>query len=915
MWNSPILLVPKKSCNDKKEYRFCVDYKNVNKVCELQTFPMPNLDEELAKMHDSKFFSTLDIDQIKLRTCDKEKTAFTAENKKYQFTRMPFGLAGSPITWQTYITKLLGELLNSYVMAYMDDIMIHTPTINAHIEMLKKVFECLRHSGLKLNLSKTKLFCKRIEYLGHVIDDSGVKPNEKNTQAIKNMPIPKNVKETQRFLGMASYFRKFIKCFAKMAYPLNNLCKKNVKFEWSSACNNAFETLKNALSTQPVLAFPNFNEQFFISVDASNFAVGGYISNTPPPNDRPIEYFSKTLNDAQKNYSTTEKELLAIILAIEQFRHFIWGKHFTLYTDHQALTYLFSHNKANSRLVRWRLTLSEYDFDIIHRKGSNNTVSDCLSRINISDCIKNTALKSIMQVITRSRAKETQLNNEKIPLEAMIHLHEEPNSTFDVKKYDKILFLLDGSESLSFKKLQLTLKRKIDLKNINRYELINLNENFEIIVVPKMNFNDGQFMAAIKHLYLACQIGTVERIAINCGISNFHIYRNLKIILRETFRKSNVGITLSTGTQMEINDVNDINEILRVYHKSILGGHRGFNRMKNTIQRHYSWATLSADIKKYIQNCDTCEKTKIHKYTHTPLQITSVATAPFEKIFIDFVGEIRPNSIDNHKYIMSISCDLTKYLIMKPTMDSTALTAAKVIVEEICLVYNFPSTIISDNGPAFTSDIFKQMAKLLDIKHIKTCPYHPQSNGSIERYHRTLGEYIRAYVQKNQAQWSTYLPFFVFSYNTTVHSTTGYAPHTLIFGFDLKIPLKTKATRQNYDYDSYHSELYNQLRDAQNRAKELIQERKIQNKANYDRKIAKLSKLELKRNDLVLVLNDVKKHKFDNKFSGPFRVEEVVSPAVTKIRKNGKTITVHNDKLKKSFANHGPATPPLLPVP
>lgn len=915
MWNSPILLVPKKSCTDKKEYRFCVDYKGVNKTSELQTFPMPNLDEELGKMHGAKYFSALDIasafHQIKMREEDKEKTAFTAENKKFQFLRMPFGLAGSPITWQTYITAMLGDLLNTSAMAYMDDILIHTETVNEHIGVIIHIFDRLRRSGLKLNTQKTKLFCKRIEYLGHIINENGIKPNEKNTLAIKNMSAPKNIKEVQKFLGMASYFRKFIASFAKIAYPLNKLCRKDKKFEWSKECNNAFEKLKTALTTQPVLVFPDFNKQFYISVDASNYAVGGYISNAPPPNDKPIEYFSKTLNNAQQNYSTTEKELLAIILAIEQFRHFIWGKHFTLYTDHQALTFLFNHNKTNTRLLRWRLSLSEYSFDIIHRKGSNNVVSDCLSRINVSECIENTAMKAIMQAITRSRTKETELLINATPTKQSLHLHEEPSITFDDKKYDKILFIIDGSDNLSFKKLQLRLKEKINLKTINTYKLIRLKDNCDLIAVPKINFICEQLGNTLKSYVLTCQNDTVERIAINCGLSNFHTYRNLKQLLRDIFNKSEISITLFTGTQIEISDINDINEILRVYHRSLLGGHRGFNRMKNTIMRHYTWHTMSADIKKYIENCEICEKTKIHKHTHTPLQITSVASAPFEKIYIDFVGEINPNSADGHKYIMSISCDLTKYLIMKATFDSTALTAAKVIVEEVCLVYNFPKTIISDNGPAFTAEIFKQMAKLLDIKHIKTCPYHPQSNGSIERYHRTLGQYIRSYVQKNEANWHKYLPFFIFSYNTTIHSTTGFAPHTLVFGFDLKIPIKTKTSRQSYNYDSYHHELWSQLKEAQDRAKELIQERKMINKKNYDKK--SYAELKLKRNDLVLLINETHKHKFDNKYSGPYRVEEVVSPAVSKIRKNGKSVIIHNDKLKKSTADHGSATPPPLP--
>lgn len=307
MWNSPLLIVPKKSQGDKKNYRFCIDFKNINKITETETFPMPNLEEELGKMYGCKIFSTMDIQsafhQVKLRIEDKEKTAFTAGYRKFQFKRMPFGLKGSPITWQKYVTEILGQLLSKNVMAFMDD----------------------EH-------------------------------------------------------------------------------------------NDAFETLKTALISAPVLKFPNFAETFYISVDASGYAVGAYISNEKPPNDHPIEYFSKTQTAPQKNYSTTHRELLAIILAIERFQHYIWGKHFVMHTDHQALTYLFNQNKVGSRLLRWKLLLAEYDFDIIHRKGKANVVSDCLSRVEeqpvqmrFFQAVKNPTTKSMLQVITRSRAGENKI--------------------------------------------------------------------------------------------------------------------------------------------------------------------------------------------------------------------------------------------------------------------------------------------------------------------------------------------------------------------------------------------------------------------------------------------------------------------------------------------------------------------------
>lgn len=247
---------------------------------------------------------------------------------------------------------------------------------------------------------------------------------------------------------------------------------------------------------------------------------------------------------------------------------------------------------------------------------------------------------------------------------------------------------------------------------------------------------------------------------------------------------------------------------------------------------------------------------------------------------------------------------------MKPTFDQTAETAARTIVDEVCLVFNFPKIIVSDNGPAFIAETFAQMAKILEIKHVKTAPYHPQSNGGIERYHRTLGQYVRAYVQKQAYNWHKFIPYFTFSYNSTVHSTTGYAPHTLVFGFDIELPVNTKKTRPNYNYDSYHAELLDQLKHMHECTRELIQKRKEENKRIYDKKSTK--ELVLKKNDLVLLLNDTRSSKFDDKYLGPYRVEEPVSPAITKIKRKNKSVIVHNDKLKIAKANHGGQVPPEI---
>lgn len=319
---------------------------------------------------------------------------------------------------------------------------------------------------------------------------------------------------------------------------------------------------------------------------------------------------------------------------------------------------------------------------------------------------------------------------------------------------------------------------------------------------------------------------------------------------------------------------------------------------------------MSSDIRKYIEECAMCEKTKIVRHTQTPMQITSVANLPFEKIYIDFVGEIKPNSQENHKHLMTISCDLSKYLIAVPVFDCTALTAAQTVVEQVCLIYNVPKIIVSDNGPAFIADTFKQMLKLLGISHVKIAPYHAQSN-EVERHHRTVGQYVRAYTEDKRDTWHKCIAFFTSCYNNTVNTATGYTPHTLLFGYDIEMPSNIKNARPNYNYESYAQELQMQLRNAHKKAREMIAKSKEKNKIQYDKKAK--NPLSLKRNDLVWLFRERKKEgdKFEQKYDGPYRVEQVISPAVTKIKIKNKSKVVHNDKLKLSKANHE-KTPPEL---
>lgn len=950
-WNSPVLLVPKReNSKGEKQYRLVVDFRKLNEVTETQTFPMPDLEEETSKMNGAKIFSTLDLNaafhQIPLAIHDRELTSFQTSNRKLQFKRMPFGLKGSPITWQRTINFILGDLLNKNNMAYMDDIISYNSTLEEHINNLKQVLTRLRRFNLKLKIEKSLFLRKEVQYLGHIINEHGTKVNPKKIECIQKFPRPATVVEVQSFLGMCNYYRKYVNNFSKIAKPLHNLCRKDIPIIWNEGYNQAFEQLKRALMTTPVLAFPNFKEVFYVTTDASDYAVGAVLSQGIIPYDRPIQYFSKTLGPAQINYATIHKELLSIIMAIEQFRHYLYGRPFVVITDHKPLTSLFKQSKLSSRLLRWKLILSEYDFKIMHLPGKQNHVADCLSRIripndgensenqiemydiqpkSIEELVTETDSAMVLQVMTRNKAREIEIlnqvrdnetngNRSNKPINKVnpYVITEDNNILIQQKNFDHIFYLFEGENCEMRRKLQDKLKKKFKIESpMLKFQLYAIDNVRSVIICPRIIRNTDQIEKTkfvLNQIYEMTEKHQYERIAVNIDMHDAASYFEFKKIFKDIFKGSNTNATFYLNRVIELNEVEDIRNVLDAYHKSLLGGHVGMERMKNNIRRFYSWSSLTADIKNYIKRCPICERSKVQRHTKMPMQITTTASEAFEKVYIDFVGPISPPSVDGHRYICTASCDLTKYAIAVATFNSTALTAAKTLVDNVFLKYNIPKAIVADNGPSFISELFKEITKLLKIKRILTTPYHPQSN-AVERYHRTLGNYLKAFTESEPDNWHNYLNYATFSYNNTVNSVTNHSPHSLLFGFDIKIPTNVTQNKPSYNYDSYKSELQQQLRNTQKLAQESIAKQKERNKQQYDKKA---NPLKLQVNDLVLLYNENKTHKFDNSYIGPYRVEKIISPTVIIIRKDNKSVKTHIDKLIKAEADYGDETPPRI---
>ena len=381
----------------------CVDYRRLNLQTIPEKWPLPRINDILDGLVGSKWFTTLDLKsgyyQIAMAKNSIDKTAFVTPDGHYEFLRMPFGLKNAPSHFSKIMFQALGSL--SFVKIYLDDITIHSETFEQHIQHVQQTLDHLNSANLKLNGAKCNWFAQEIKLLGYIVNTKGITMDPKKIDSIQSMLPPKNVKQVQQFLGMVNYYRRFIKNFAKIAQPLVNLIKKDTPFQWTDVCLSAFEQLKTALLSFPILRQPNLARQFMVYTDASGYALGAILSQRDSKkNEYVCLYASRLLKGAELHYGITEKECLAVVWAIKQFRIYVHGKHFKVITDHNALVWLMSIKDPTAKLARWSIYLQSYDFEIIHRQGRVHSNVDTLSRPVLSTTVSTVAIDESEVLIT-----------------------------------------------------------------------------------------------------------------------------------------------------------------------------------------------------------------------------------------------------------------------------------------------------------------------------------------------------------------------------------------------------------------------------------------------------------------------------------------------------------------------------------
>ena len=386
-WASPVILVRMRNGS----YRFCVDYRRLNDVTKKDTFPLPRIDDLLDQLSQSKYFSTLDLAagywQIQVVPESRPKTAFATHQGLFEFRVMPFGLTNAPAVFQRLVQEVL-EGLNpeggpDFVSAYIDDILVFSRTLEEHMEHLRLVIDRVMKAGLKLNPAKCKFIQQEVEYLGHIVTPQGLKTSTRHVEAVQQFPVPTTVSEVRQFLGLTSYYRRFVESFAKIVSPLHALPKKNARFQWNEECQTAFDHLKQRLLDAPILAYPSFDREFLLETDASIQGLGAVLSQVQVDGlPHPVAYASRALSPAEKNYAITDVETLAVVWSVSHFKAYLYGQRVKVFTDHAAVRAVLLNPNASGKHARWWSLVFESgvgDISISYRRGRDNQNADALS--------------------------------------------------------------------------------------------------------------------------------------------------------------------------------------------------------------------------------------------------------------------------------------------------------------------------------------------------------------------------------------------------------------------------------------------------------------------------------------------------------------------------------------------------------
>ena len=742
-WASPIVCARRSDGS----LRLVIDYKLTNEKSRTATLhPIPLIDDLIDHLSGAKYFSTLDAKsgyhQMPLRREDSAATAFAVPWGHYEFAdRCPFGLKGAGYSFQRMMSAILGSSNFVEALCYLDDILVWGETWEVHIHRLKGVLIKIEKAGLALSANKCRFGSLYVDYLGCRIGKGMIRISEQRVEQLRRIEKPKNVKALRSALGAFVYVQRWVPGLSELAKPLYDATTGNPysRLKWNEEMESAFMKIKTMIADAVALSIPDMKRSFVLVTDCSNIAAGAMLAQEAETGGNqllPCAFYHHALSKTESSYSATEKELLAIVLAVKKFRVYL-GRSFKLITDHQALRWLKSLNPENEtgRRGRWLDLLQQFDMEIIAKKGKSPEmrIADFLSRVNLTGSC--TDRESGLGLVVALQESQGDHNQQFLDVNEL-KIHQDNCAT--LKKIKEAVqngteLNMEGSNCQDWRKPSLPdddeIKRMWDMRDRLQVDDKGL---------LRLRFNGGR--RTLSHPF-----GCKEM---------------WRIIVPSSYKET----------------------ILNLVHASPTAAHMGTNRTWVRARNNFWWDNMQQDIDQFIRNCKLCSRNKhVNKPNEAPQSSSSIPKGPLVEVMIDFVGPFQEARSHKFRYALQVQDVFSRFLIFEPTVDSTAQTAATVLKNRWISIFGMPSTLRCDKGKHFTAEVFEELCKLSGIKHKFGSLEHPQSQGQVERQNQLINQ-VRCLCENDMEKWPQTLFSVQCSHNGSINSSTEYSPGRILLG-------------------------------------------------------------------------------------------------------------------------------------
>ena len=735
-WAAALVPVQKKS----GETRWAVDYRPLNAVTVKDSYPLPNIQENLEKLQGSKIFSTLDAagayHTIPVAEASKPLLAFTTPFGLYSFNRMPFGPTNSGQCYTRFMEMLVAKLRSPYTLAYVDDLIVHTPDLGLQMDELRRVFEMHRQAGIRLGAKKTTLFAEEADYLGYKVTANGMKMQDRYVEKVLNWPKPETGKALASFLGFAGYYRSFIPGFAYLTSEMSSQ-KKEKTVTWTEEMSTKFEKLRKLFGMKPIRAYPQYgpdDEPFEVWPDFSHLALGFVIQQVQKKERRLIAAGGRKTTKGEQNYAPTKGELAAIVHALRKFEHILRYRPFVIYTDHAALKWLKTMKNPRGIFFRWLQELSSYEFEIHHVPGKSTGAADGLSR--------------------SSHLPDPTPEEEAESLEFVGHVGD--------LRADEVLMPDEGI---------------LEAVRWNRAGLKQAQEEDEVLILVKrwvkgarMTKEERRGLPQDAQAYYK-QLGVLDvdegDTLIRCKASGAGTQQIQQILI---------------PANQKIRD-----EVFKWSHAHPSAGHFGIEATAARAMLKFYWPGIYSDMRKWVTACETCLAKQQKVQTTATVHVPRRHGYPGEILYVDLVGPM-PKSHKDNLFICTMQDGFSKFVSATMIPCKEAPVVANAVLEGWITKFGCPDQIHTDQGTEFKNKLWKDLMDRLQIEKTETPPYNPQSN-LVERFHRVMNAIMRCYMDRGDRNWESYIPMCCFAYNTKINSTTGVTPFEAFLGRPAKLPI------------------------------------------------------------------------------------------------------------------------------